>query len=65
MPTHMRSRFSIGEPAGWEPAEAFSFTKSLRTSSPDASVLDLAAMTQLPVSVRRELDARRAATTPR
>ncbi|MBC7278086.1 sulfatase [Nocardioides sp.] len=31
MPTHMRWRFSPGELAAWEPAEAFSFTKGLRT----------------------------------
>ncbi|MHA6630429.1 sulfatase [Pseudonocardia sichuanensis] len=31
MPTHMRSRFGTDELAGWEPAEAFSFTKELRT----------------------------------
>ncbi|BCW47551.1 sulfatase [Arthrobacter sp. StoSoilB5] len=31
MPTHMRSRFSTAELAQWEPAEAFSFTKGLRT----------------------------------
>jgi arylsulfatase A-like enzyme len=30
MPTHMRSRFSAKELAGWEPAEPFSFTKGLR-----------------------------------
>jgi len=31
MPTHMRSRFGVGELASWEPAEPFSFTKGLRT----------------------------------
>ncbi|WP_422934607.1 sulfatase [Sinomonas sp. P47F7] len=31
MPTHMRSRFSVGELAAWEPAEPFAFTKGLRT----------------------------------
>ncbi|WP_156761198.1 sulfatase [Microbacterium karelineae] len=31
MPTHMRWRFSPDELAEWEPAEAFSFTKGLRT----------------------------------
>jgi len=31
MPTHMRSRFSPAELAGWEPAEPFAFTKGLRT----------------------------------
>lgn len=31
MPTHMRSRFAVDELAEWSPAEAFSFTKGLRT----------------------------------
>lgn len=31
MPTHMRARFSVRELSGWEPAEAFAFTKGLRT----------------------------------
>lgn len=31
MPTHMRARFSVKELADWEPADAFSFTKGLRT----------------------------------
>lgn len=31
MPTHMRSRFSVGELRRWEPAEPFGFTKGLRT----------------------------------
>ncbi len=31
MPTHMRSRFSVAELAGWEPAEPFPFTKGVRT----------------------------------
>lgn len=31
MPTHMRSRFSVAELAGWQPAEPFSFTKGVRT----------------------------------
>ncbi|MDY7102164.1 MAG: sulfatase [Actinomycetota bacterium] len=31
MPTHMRSRFGVGELAAWEPADPFTFTKGLRT----------------------------------
>lgn len=31
MPTHMRSRFGIGELADWQPAAPFTFTKGLRT----------------------------------
>jgi arylsulfatase A-like enzyme len=31
MPTHMRSRFGVGELTEWEPAEPFSFTKGVRT----------------------------------
>ncbi|MCX2746811.1 sulfatase [Arthrobacter sp. MI7-26] len=31
MPTHMRSRFGIGELLDWQPAEPFGFTKGLRT----------------------------------
>lgn len=31
MPTHMRSRFAVGELTAWEPAEPFPFTKGLRT----------------------------------
>jgi hypothetical protein len=31
MPTHMRSRFTVGELQNWEPAEPFTFTKGLRT----------------------------------
>ena len=31
MPTHMRSRFSVGELQNWEPADPFTFTKGLRT----------------------------------
>jgi arylsulfatase A-like enzyme len=36
MPTHMRSRFSVGELQTWEPAEPFTFTKGLRTMRIDA-----------------------------
>jgi hypothetical protein len=31
MPTHMRSRFAVGELTAWEPAEPLSFTKGIRT----------------------------------
>jgi hypothetical protein len=31
MPTHMKSRFGVGELETWEPAEPFAFTKGLRT----------------------------------
>ena len=31
MPTHMRSRFGVHELAQWQPADAFSFTKGLRS----------------------------------
>lgn len=31
MPTHIRSRFTPADLAGWEPAEPFAFTKGLRT----------------------------------
>jgi arylsulfatase A-like enzyme len=31
MPTHMRSRFGVGELTDWEPAEPFTFTKGVRT----------------------------------
>nr|WP_202420739.1 sulfatase [Actinomadura rayongensis] len=31
MPTHMRSRFAVGELVDWEPSEPLSFTKGLRT----------------------------------
>jgi arylsulfatase A-like enzyme len=31
MPTHMRSRFGVGELKNWEPAEPFTFTKGVRT----------------------------------
>lgn len=31
MPTHMRARFAVAELSAWEPADAFGFTKSLRT----------------------------------
>ncbi|RKT35688.1 arylsulfatase A-like enzyme [Microbacterium sp. AG1240] len=36
MPTRMRARFSVDELASWEPAEAFSFTKGLRTLRVDS-----------------------------
>jgi arylsulfatase A-like enzyme len=31
MPTHMRSRFGVNELKAWQPAEPFTFTKSIRT----------------------------------
>lgn len=37
MPTHMRSRFSVAELSEWEPADAFGFTKGLRTMRIDAT----------------------------
>ncbi|WAH97453.1 sulfatase [Arthrobacter sp. MMS18-M83] len=37
MPTHMRSRFAVPELTAWEPAEAFSFTKGLRTMKVQAT----------------------------
>src|SRR6478752_4949912 len=35
MPTHMRSRFTVGELTAWEPAEPFTFTKGVRTMRVD------------------------------
>ncbi|MFV0253935.1 MAG: sulfatase [Beutenbergiaceae bacterium] len=39
MPTHMKSRFSVGELDGWEPSQPFRFTKGLRTMAMHAEAL--------------------------